>query len=32
LSFAGKGKREPLDPANPDAALNRRVQIMNLGS
>jgi outer membrane protein OmpA-like peptidoglycan-associated protein len=32
LSFAGKGEREPLDPANPDAALNRRVQIMNLGS
>jgi len=32
LSFAGKGKHEPLDPANPEAALNRRVQIMNLGS
>lgn len=32
LSFAGKGEREPLDPKNPEAALNRRVQIMNLGS
>ncbi len=32
LGFAGKGEREPLDPANPEAAMNRRVQIMNLGS
>ncbi len=32
LSFAGKGEREPLDPKAPEAAMNRRVQIMNLGS
>ncbi|MGQ0674697.1 MAG: OmpA family protein, partial [Rhodospirillales bacterium] len=27
LSFAGKGEREPLDPANPEAEMNRRVNI-----
>ncbi len=32
LSFAGKGEHEPLDPRDPEAAMNRRVQIMNLGS
>jgi outer membrane protein OmpA-like peptidoglycan-associated protein len=32
LSFAGKGEHEPLDPKNPEAAINRRVQILNLGS
>lgn len=32
LQFAGKGKREPLDPARPEDGINRRVQIMNLGS
>ena len=32
LSFAGKGEQEPLDPKNPEGAMNRRVQIMNLGS
>ena len=32
LATVGKGKFEPLDPANPEAAVNRRVQVMNLGS
>jgi outer membrane protein OmpA-like peptidoglycan-associated protein len=32
LQTAGKGKGEPLDPANPERDINRRVQIMNLGS
>ena len=32
LATAGKGKSEPLDPADPARDINRRVQIMNLGS
>jgi outer membrane protein OmpA-like peptidoglycan-associated protein len=32
LQTVGKGKTEPLDPANPERDINRRVQIMNLGS
>ena len=32
IATVGKGKFEPLDPANPEAAMNRRVQVMNLGS
>ncbi|MCC7045420.1 MAG: OmpA family protein [Alphaproteobacteria bacterium] len=32
LQTVGKGKSEPLDPANPERDINRRVQIMNLGS
>ena len=31
LRTVGKGKHEPLDPQNPDADLNRRVQVLNLG-
>ena len=32
LVAVGKGQTEPLDPANPEAAANRRVQIVNLGA
>lgn len=32
LQTVGKGESEPLDPANPERDINRRVQIMNLGS
>lgn len=32
LQTVGKGKSEPLDPANPERDINRRVQVMNLGS
>jgi outer membrane protein OmpA-like peptidoglycan-associated protein len=31
LATAGKGPDEPLDKANPASAVNRRVQIVNLG-
>lgn len=31
LDAAGMGEREPADPANPAAAVNRRVEIVNLG-
>ncbi|WP_207455964.1 OmpA family protein [Azospirillum sp. SYSU D00513] len=31
LETAGMGSREPLDPADPRAAANRRVEIVNLG-
>lgn len=31
LTIEGFGERELLDPANPDSAVNRRVQITNLG-
>lgn len=32
LQTLGKGEAEPLDPANPERDINRRVQVMNLGS
>ncbi|MBL8705647.1 MAG: OmpA family protein [Rhodospirillales bacterium] len=32
LVTVGKGESEPLDPANPERDINRRVQVMNLGS
>jgi OmpA-OmpF porin, OOP family len=32
LEAVGKGERDLLDPANPDAAVNRRVRVINLGS
>ena len=32
LQVQGKGKSELLDPANPLAAVNRRVQVINLGA
>jgi len=32
LETIGKGESEPLDPANPERDINRRVQVMNLGS
>ena len=32
LVAVGKGQTEPLDPADPSAAANRRVQIVNLGA
>lgn len=32
LQTVGKGESEPLDPANPERDINRRVQVMNLGS
>ena len=32
LVAVGKGQSEPLDPAHPEAADNRRVQIVNLGA
>ncbi|HLY58093.1 MAG TPA: OmpA family protein [Stellaceae bacterium] len=32
LVAVGKGQNEPLDAANPEAAANRRVQIVNLGA
>jgi OmpA-OmpF porin, OOP family len=32
LTAVGKGASEPLDPAHPEDAVNRRVQIVNLGN
>jgi len=32
LMAVGKGASEPLDPAHPEGAINRRVQIVNLGN
>lgn len=32
LVTVGKGEAEPLDPSNPERDINRRVQVMNLGS
>ena len=32
LMAVGKGASEPLDPAHPEDAVNRRVQIVNLGN
>jgi outer membrane protein OmpA-like peptidoglycan-associated protein len=32
LVAVGKGQNEPIDPAHPEAAANRRVQIVNLGA
>ncbi len=32
VQTVGKGESEPLDPANPERDINRRVQILNLGS
>jgi len=32
LSAVGKGASDPLDPAHPEAGINRRVQIVNLGN
>jgi len=32
LQTVGKGESEPLDPSNPERDINRRVQVMNLGS
>ncbi|MCK6453181.1 MAG: OmpA family protein [Alphaproteobacteria bacterium] len=32
IQTVGKGESEPLDPANPERDINRRVQILNLGS
>lgn len=32
IDTVGKGESEPLDPANPERDINRRVQILNLGS
>jgi outer membrane protein OmpA-like peptidoglycan-associated protein len=32
LQTVGKGEGEPLDPSNPERDINRRVQVMNLGS
>jgi outer membrane protein OmpA-like peptidoglycan-associated protein len=32
LVTVGKGESEPLDPSNPERDINRRVQVMNLGS
>ena len=32
LMAVGKGASEPLDPAHPEDAINRRVQIVNLGN
>ncbi len=31
LEAVGKGKKDLLDPANPEAAVNRRVRVINLG-
>jgi outer membrane protein OmpA-like peptidoglycan-associated protein len=31
LSYACKGETEPLDPANPEGAINRRLEVRNLG-
>jgi outer membrane protein OmpA-like peptidoglycan-associated protein len=31
LSAAGYGRSQPIDPADPNAAVNRRVEITNIG-
>ena len=31
LFTVGVGAEEPIDPGNPDAAINRRVQVINIG-
>ena len=32
LEAVGKGKKDLLDPANPEAAVNRRVRVINVGA
>jgi flagellar motor protein MotB len=32
LEISGRGERELYDPSQPDAALNRRVEFINLNS
>ena len=31
LFTVGVGEEQPIDPAHPDAAINRRVQVINIG-